>query len=193
MVFKYWRCFSVLNYRQAVWFRVWRMQLCSHRYVRITGLLSTPLVLRIGNWLCVLPAITLVVWQVQESQQSCFLRLTGGELLNHQDRRIFKYCNKYSSLPSWQGWEATVYRVQYTFDTSNMSNITLYTVLCKIHKHHLIAFDPLLIIGIMFHTSSTSNMPFDLLFNFKHFTPLTPPTSKSHSINHVDSNSKYSN
>ena len=41
--------------------RVWRMQLCSHRYVRITGLLSSPLVLRIGDWLCVLPAITLVV------------------------------------------------------------------------------------------------------------------------------------
>ena len=38
------------------------MQLCSHRSVRITGLLSAPLVnLRIGDWLCVLPAITLVV------------------------------------------------------------------------------------------------------------------------------------
>ena len=47
--------------------RVWRMQLCSHRYVRITGLLSAPLVLRIGDWLCILPTITLVVWQVQES------------------------------------------------------------------------------------------------------------------------------
>ena len=42
-------------------FRVWRMQLCSHRYLRITGLLSTPLVLRIGDCLCILPAITLVV------------------------------------------------------------------------------------------------------------------------------------
>ena len=42
--------------------RVWRMQLCSHRYVRITRLLSTPLVnVRIGDWLCILPAITLVV------------------------------------------------------------------------------------------------------------------------------------
>ena len=39
--------------------RVWRMQLC--RYLRITGLLSATLVLRIGVWLCVLPAITLVV------------------------------------------------------------------------------------------------------------------------------------
>ena len=37
--------------------RVWRMQFCC-RYVRITGLLGT---------LCILPAITLVVWQVQES------------------------------------------------------------------------------------------------------------------------------
>ena len=36
-------------HRQAVLVRVWRMQLCSHRYVRI------------GDWLCVLPAITLVV------------------------------------------------------------------------------------------------------------------------------------
>ena len=42
--------------------RVWRMQLCFHRYVRITGLLNTPLVnLRIWDWLCILPTITLVV------------------------------------------------------------------------------------------------------------------------------------
>ena len=42
--------------------RVWRMQLCSHRHLRNTGLLSAPLVnLRMGDWLCVLPAITLVV------------------------------------------------------------------------------------------------------------------------------------
>ena len=37
------------------------MQLCSYRYLRITRLLSAPLVSRIGDWLCVLPAITLVV------------------------------------------------------------------------------------------------------------------------------------
>ena len=50
------------KHRQAVLVRVWRMQLCSHRYVRITGLLSAPLVtVRIGDWLYVLPAITLVV------------------------------------------------------------------------------------------------------------------------------------
>ena len=40
--------FSGQNYRQAVLVRVWRMQLCSHTYVRITGLLNAPLVLRIG-------------------------------------------------------------------------------------------------------------------------------------------------
>ena len=39
--FKHWRHFSDQNlHRQAVLVRVWRMQLCSHRYVRITGLLS---------------------------------------------------------------------------------------------------------------------------------------------------------
>ena len=53
--FKHWRLFdSKLQAGSLV--RVWRMQLC--RYVRITGLLSAPLVLRIGDWLCVLPAIT---------------------------------------------------------------------------------------------------------------------------------------
>ena len=62
MVFKHWRCFSVLNYRQAVWLGYGG---CSFvcRSVRITELLSIPLVLRIGNWLCILPAITLVVWE----------------------------------------------------------------------------------------------------------------------------------
>ena len=65
-VFKHWRSFSVLNYRQAVWLRYGG---CSFvcRSLRITGLLSTPLVLRIRDWLCILPAITLVFWQVQES------------------------------------------------------------------------------------------------------------------------------
>ena len=38
---KHWRHFLDQNlHRQAVLVRVWRMQLCSHRYVRITGLLS---------------------------------------------------------------------------------------------------------------------------------------------------------
>ena len=39
--FKHWRHFSDQNlHRQAVLVRVWRMQLCSHIYVRITRLLS---------------------------------------------------------------------------------------------------------------------------------------------------------
>ena len=50
----------VLNYRQAVCLGYLG---CSFvcRYVRITGLLSALLDLRIGDWLCVLPAIPLVV------------------------------------------------------------------------------------------------------------------------------------
>ena len=49
--FKHWRHFSDQNlHRQAVLIRIWRMQICSDRYVRITGLLSTPLVnVRIGD------------------------------------------------------------------------------------------------------------------------------------------------
>ena len=39
--FKHWRHFLDQNFHsQAVLVRVWRMQLCSHGYVRITGLLS---------------------------------------------------------------------------------------------------------------------------------------------------------
>ena len=58
--FKHSRCFLVLNYRQTVWLGYGG---CSFvcRYLRVTGLLSTPLVLRTGDWLCILPAITLVV------------------------------------------------------------------------------------------------------------------------------------
>ena len=55
-------CSIIVNSFVAGSVRVWRMQLCSHGYVRITGLLSAPLVnVRIGDWLCILPAITLVV------------------------------------------------------------------------------------------------------------------------------------
>ena len=38
-----------------------------------------------------------------------------------------------------------------------------------------------------------SNMPLDLLLMVQYLAPLTPVTSKSHSIYNVDSNSKYSN
>ena len=59
-VFKHWRCFLDQNYtRQAVCLGYGGYSFVC-RYLRITRLLSTPLVLRIGDWLCVLPAITLV-------------------------------------------------------------------------------------------------------------------------------------
>ena len=64
------------------------MQLCSHRYVRITRLLSAPLVLRIGDWLCILPAITLVVDKSKKVNKTASSGLTGGEPLNPQDGRL---------------------------------------------------------------------------------------------------------
>ena len=39
----------------------------------------------------------------------------------------------------------------------------------------------------------TSDMPFDLLLIVLYMAPSTPPTSKSHSIYNVDSNTKSSN
>ena len=45
----------------------------------------------------------------------------------------------------------------------------------------------------VFHTFNTSDMPFDLLLIVQYLAPSTPPTSKSHSIYNVDSNSKYLN
>ena len=59
--FKHWRHFSDQNlHRQAVLVRVWRMQLCS-QICKNYRVAERPLVLRIGDWLCILPAITLVV------------------------------------------------------------------------------------------------------------------------------------
>ena len=85
------------------------------------------------------------------------------------------------------------------FDTSDMSNITLYTVLCKSHNHqfwHLWHTSHLIIYwyySTVFHTFDTSDMPFDLLFIVQYLAPSTPLTSKSHSIYNVDSNTKSSN
>ena len=61
------------------------MQLWSHRYVRITRLLSVPLDLRIGDWLCILPAITLVV---VKSKKLTKLPPQTGEQLNPHDGRL---------------------------------------------------------------------------------------------------------
>ena len=67
--FNHWICLLDLNYnRWTVWLGYGG---CSFvcRYVRITGLLSAPLVnLRIGDWLCILPAITLVVDKLTNPQ-----------------------------------------------------------------------------------------------------------------------------
>ena len=110
--FKHWRHFLDQNYnRQAVCLGYGG---CSFvcRYLRLTRLLSTPLVnLRIGDWLCILPAIILVVDKSKKVNKGCLLRLTGGELLIPQDRRLYR-----PSPLEEQG--ATVYRVQYiVFDT----------------------------------------------------------------------------
>ena len=104
--FKHWRCFLVLNYRQAVWLGYGG---CSFvcRYLRITGLLSTPLVLRNGDWLCVLPAITLIVDKSKKVNKAVY--------------RV----------------QYIVFDTFDTFDMSKMSNITLFTVLYKSCKHHL--------------------------------------------------------
>ena len=60
--FRHWRHFSYQNSytRHAVWLGYGGYSFVC-RYVRITGLLNAPLILRIGDWLCILPAVTLVV------------------------------------------------------------------------------------------------------------------------------------
>ena len=45
----------------------------------------------------------------------------------------------------------------------------------------------------MFHTFDTSDMPFDLLLIVQYMALSTPPTSESHLIYNVDSNTKSSN
>ena len=71
--FEHWRHFSDQNYTmQAAWLRYGG---CSFvcRYVRITGLLSAPLDLEIGDWLCILPAITLVVVKSRKVKKAASL------------------------------------------------------------------------------------------------------------------------
>ena len=79
---------------------------------------------------------------------------------------------------------------------SNMSTITLYTVLCK-STFNTSDIQSLLILyyyySTVLHAFNTSNMPFDLLLIVQYLAPLTPPTSKSHSIYNVDSNTNSSN
>ena len=125
LFFKHWRHFSDQNSVQVgSLVRVWRMQLCSHRYVRITGLLSAPLVhVRIGDFLYVLPAITLVVDKSKKVSKATSL----DWLVNSWTPKTEGFSNT-NSLPSWQGRDSTLCRV-FT------PHSTLYKVLCKSHKH----------------------------------------------------------
>ena len=82
-----------------------------------------------------------------------------------------------------------------TFDTFDIQSITALIVYIELLLTPLtyIAFWSFIGITVVFHTFDTSNMPFDLLLIVQYLAPLTPLTSKSHSIYNVDSNSKYSN
>ena len=130
MFFKHWRCFSDQNYtRQAVCLGYGG---CSFvcRYVRITGLLSAPLDLRIGDWLCVLPAITLVVVKPPPRTDWWWTAKPTG-----QKAQI-------NSLPPWRGkrpciQSTIVFGIFNVFDMSEVSNSTLYAMLRKSRKHHL--------------------------------------------------------
>ena len=92
--FKHWRCFLVLNYRQVVWLGYGG---CSFvcRYLRITKLLSAPLVLRIGYRLCILPAITLVVDKSK--------KVNKANSLDWWTAKPTRWKAQYSSLPHWRG------------------------------------------------------------------------------------------
>ena len=93
--FKHWRCLSDQNYnRQAIWLGYGR---CSFvcRYLRITGLLSTHLILRIGDWLCILPAITLVVDKSKKVNKAASLDWWTAKPTRQKAQ--------YSSLPPWRG------------------------------------------------------------------------------------------
>ena len=117
--FKHWRCFSDQNYRQTVWLRYGGCSFVS-RYVRITGLLSTPLVLRIGNWLCNHPC------SLTSPRKLTRLPPQNGEQLNPQDRRHSR-----SSVTFPLGWTRSHFIQSRVFTPHS----TLYTVLCKSHKH----------------------------------------------------------
>ena len=127
-VFKHWRCFSVLNYRQAVWLGCGG---CSFvcRSVRITGLLSARLVnLRIGDWLCL------------ACNHPCSLT-SPRKLTKLPPQTDWWWTTASMRWKAFQiafppgGVRGPVYRVQYivfdTFNPFNMSNkLSNSTVLC---------------------------------------------------------------
>ena len=98
------------------------MQLCSHRYLRITGLLSTPLVnVRIGDWLCILPAITLVVYKSKKVNNAASSDWWTAKPPRWKAHTI--------AFPPGRG-ERPLCTEFFT------PHSTLYKVLCNSHKHH---------------------------------------------------------
>ena len=122
MVFKR---FLVLNYRQAVWLLYGG---CSFvcRSVRNTGLLSTPLVLRIGGL-----AVHLACnhpFNLTSPRKLTKLPPWTGEQLNPPGGRHIR------CLPPWRGKRPFYKERSRVFTPHN----TLYKVLFKSHKHQCI-------------------------------------------------------
>ena len=93
----------------------------------ITGLLSAPLVLRIGDWLCILPAITLVVDKSKKVNKAASL---DWLVVNRYIHKMKGFSN---GLPSWRSeGPCTVQYIEFdTFDSFDMSKkLSNSTVLC---------------------------------------------------------------
>ena len=112
--------------RQAV--LLWRKQICSHRSVRITGLLSASLIFK--NWELVMHLACNYPCSLTSSRKLTKLPPWTVELLNPQDEGLYR--------PSFLGGvRGPVYRVEYISNTCTCT-ITLYTMLHKSHKHHFL-------------------------------------------------------
>ena len=93
-VFKHWRCFLVLNYRQAVWLGYGGSSFVC-RSVRITGLLSTPFSFK--NWGLALRLACNDPCSLTSPRKLTKLPPWTGEQLNPQGRRHIR------CLPPWRG------------------------------------------------------------------------------------------
>ena len=111
--------------------RVWRMQLY-HSFVRITGLLSAPIEFKNLDWLCVLPAITLVVWQVPEHLNTKLPPWTAWWWTAKPTEWTVRL---QQAFPPWWG-EGPLY-TESVSSTSSTWICILHTVLRKSRKHHL--------------------------------------------------------
>ena len=131
------------------------MQLC-HSFIRITRLLSAPYHLRIGDWLCVLPAITLVVWQVPEHLNTKLLPRTAWWWTAKPTG-----WNAATSLPSWWG-EGPLY-------TEYLWHESVLCIQCCVKAANTISD----IFGIHWNLYSVSSTPstlysFDLFVQYLH-------------------------